>query len=125
MDPSSLRYTESHEWVALEGDQATIGITKFAVDQLTDLVHVELPAVGREIQAGKPFGEIESVKAVSDLYAPVSGQVIAVNESVQADAKQIGDDPYGKGWLIKLRVTPGTSVDQLLSAEQYEKQISE
>jgi len=125
MNPAALRYAESHEWVALDGDVATVGITRFAVDQLTDLVYVELPAVGRKLQAKDPFGEIESVKAVSDLYAPVAGEVIEVNGAVKADAMAIAADPYGSGWLIQLRVAPGTSLDHLLTLEQYQRQIAE
>jgi glycine cleavage system H protein len=125
MDPASLRYAESHEWVALDGDVATIGITKFAVEQLTDLVYIELPAIGRKLAANEPFGEIESVKAVSDLYSPVAGEVIEVNAAVKADAMKIADDPYGSGWLMKLRVPAGTKLDHLLSLEQYDRQISE
>lgn len=125
MDPASLRYAETHEWVALAGDVATVGITKFAVEQLTDLVYVELPAVGRKLQAKEPFGEIESVKAVSDLYSPVAGEVIEVNATVKADAMKIADDPYGAGWLMKLRVPAGTKLDNLLTLDQYEKQIAE
>ena len=125
MDPATLRYAESHEWVFLQGDIATIGITKFAVEQLTDLVYVELPAIGRTLQAKEPFGEIESVKAVSDLYAPVGGEVIEINSAVKADAMRIASDPYSAGWLIKLRVPPGTKLDHLLTLAQYEKQIAE
>jgi glycine cleavage system H protein len=125
MDVSSLRYAESHEWVSIVGDVATIGITKFAVEQLTDLVYIELPKVSRKLQAGEPFGEIESVKAVSDLYAPVSGEVIATNDALKSDAMKIAADPYGTGWLIKLRVPPGTTTDHLMTLEQYEKQIAE
>lgn len=125
MDPASLRYAETHEWVSLSADIATVGITKFAVEQLTDLVFVELPAVGRKLQANEPFGEIESVKAVSDLYSPVAGEVIEVNAAVKTEATKIGDDPYGAGWLMKLRVTPGTTLDHLLTLQQYEKQIAE
>ena len=125
MDPASLRYAESHEWVSLQGDVATIGITKFAVEQLTDLVYVELPAVGKKLTATEPFGEVESVKAVSDLYAPVSGEVIEVNPTVKADATKVADDPYGAGWLIKVRVSPGTKFDHLMTLAQYEKQIAE
>ncbi len=125
MDPASLRYAQSHEWVALAGDVATVGITKFAVEQLTDLVYVELPKVGRQLKAAEPFGEIESVKAVSDLYSPVAGEVIEINTALKSDAMKIAADPYGAGWLIKLRVPPGTTLDHLLTLEQYEKQIAE
>ena len=125
MDPATLRYAETHEWVSLDRGVATVGITKFAVEQLTDLVYVELPKVGRRVQATEPFGEIESVKAVSDLYAPVAGEIIEINPAVKSDATKIADDPYGAGWLIKLRVPPGTTLDHLLTLEQYEKQIAE
>ena len=125
MDPASLRYTESHEWVALEGDVAKVGISKFAVEQLTDLVYVELPEIGRKLSAKEAFGEVESVKAVSDLYSPLPGEVIEVNEAVKVDATKVTDDPFGSGWMIKLRVPPGTTTDGLLTREQYEKQITE
>ena len=125
MDPATLRYAESHEWVFLQGDIATVGITKFAVEQLTDLVYIELPTVGRKLQAKEPFGEVESVKAVSDLYSPVAGEVIEVNAAVKADAMKVADDPYGTGWLVKLRAPAGTALDHLLTLEQYEKQIAE
>jgi glycine cleavage system H protein len=125
MDVGKLRYAETHEWVALDGDVATIGITKYAVEQLTDLVYVELPKVGQSLRLREPFGEIESVKAVSDLYAPVAGEVVAVNDPVRADAMTIAADPYGAGWLIKIRVPPGSTLDHLMTLEQYEKQIAE
>lgn len=104
MDPSSLKFTKSHEWVGLDGDVATIGISDFAVRELTDLVYIQLPKVGAAVEAGKPFGEVESVKAVSDLYAPVSGQITAVNESLTDDLSQLSDDPFGKGWIAKVQV---------------------
>ncbi len=125
MDPSQLRFSETHEWIALDGDIATIGITQFAVEQLTDLVHIELPGPGEEVRAGEPFGEIESVKAVSDLYSPVDGTVVEVNERVRDDVSVVSNDPYGEGWLIKVRVKPGTSLDDLLTHEQYQQQIAE
>ena len=125
MDPASLRYAESHEWASLQGEIATIGISKFAVEQLTDLVFVELPPIGRKLQVAEPFGEVESVKAVSDLYSPVAGEVIEVNEAVKSDAMKIAADPLGAGWLIKLRVSAGTRLDHLLTLTQYEKQIAE
>ncbi len=125
MDPATLRYAETHEWVAVSGEFATVGITQFAVEQLTDLVFVQLPDVGRMLAARESFGEIESVKAVSDLYSPVAGEVIEVNAAVKADAMKIAADPYGAGWLIRLRVPAGTSLDHLHTLDQYEKQIAE
>jgi len=123
MDPASLRYTETHEWVSLEGDIATVGITSFATEQLSDLVYIELPEVGRKLDVHEVFGEIESVKAVGELYTPVAGEVIEINESVRDDPTRITQDPYGDGWLIKLRVPPDTSLDHLLTYEQYQEQI--
>lgn len=125
MDPTTLRFAESHEWVALAGDVTTVGITKFAVEQLTDLVYVALPAVGRSFQVGEAFGEVESVKAVSDLYAPVAGEVVAVNDALRKDAKLIASDPYGTGWLIKLRVSANQTLDHLLTYDQYQAQTSQ
>ena len=132
MDPALLYYAETHEWVSLDGEIATVGITQFAVDQLTDLVYVELPRVGRRLQAKEPFGEVESVKAVSDLYSPVAGEVIETNpllavdpKTKQQDAMKIAQDPYGTGWLIRLRVPPGTTVIHLLTLKQYNQQIAE
>ncbi len=124
MDPKTLRYATTHEWASMDGDTCTVGITKFAVDQLTDVVYIELPDVGDNVFAGESFGEIESVKAVSDLYAPVSGEVVEVNEKLLEDPTRIASDPYGKGWMIKIKVEPGSRLDHLLSLEAYEKQIA-
>jgi len=124
MDPKSLRYSETHEWSALDGDVCTVGITRFAVDQLTDVVYIELPAVGDRLKAGQRFGTIESVKAVSDLYAPVAGEVIAVNDKLVQDTTPVSQDPYGKGWMVKIRVSPGTGLGHLLTLEQYQEQIA-
>jgi glycine cleavage system H protein len=124
MDPKDLRYSATHEWARLEGDIVTIGVSKFAVDQLTDLVYVELPDVGDHIFSGADFGAIESVKAVSDLYAPVDGEVVAVNEPLLEDPTMIGKDPFGEGWLIKVRVEKGVTLDKLMTLPQYEKQIA-
>jgi glycine cleavage system H protein len=124
MDPKTLRYASSHEWASLDGDVCTVGISKFAVEQLTDIVYIELPPVGRRVTAGKPFGVIESVKAVSDLYAPVDGEVVAVNDKLAADPTPITDDPYGQGWMVRIKVAPGTGLGQLLTADQYEQQIA-
>jgi glycine cleavage system H protein len=124
MDPKTLRYAPSHEWASLDGGLCTIGITKFAVDQLTDVVYIELPEVGEQIEAGDSFGEIESVKAVSDLYAPVSGEVVEVNQALVKDPTLVAEDPYGKAWMVKIKVGPGTKLDQMMTLDQYEKQIA-
>lgn len=124
MDPKNLRYAPTHEWALLEGDTCTIGITKFAVEQLTDIVYIELPDPGDNVFAGDSFGEIESVKAVSDLYSPVDGEVTAVNEKLIEDPTKITTDPYGKGWMIKIKVEPGSNLDKLMTLEKYEKQIA-
>ncbi len=124
MDPRDLRYAATHEWARLEGDACTVGITRFAVDQLTDVVYIELPDVGDHVFAGEDFGEIESVKSVNDIYAPCDGEVIAVNKKLEDDPTIINKDPYGEGWLIKIKVEPGTKLDKLLSQADYEKQIA-
>ena len=124
MDPKNLRYAASHEWSYLEGDVCTLGITQFAVDQLTDVIYIDMPDVGDPTVAGDSFGEIESVKAVSDLYSPVTGDITAVNEKLATDPTIISKDPYEKGWLIKVRVEKGTTLDHLMTFEQYQKQIT-
>jgi glycine cleavage system H protein len=124
MEPKNLRYAKTHEWAILEGDTCTIGITKFAVEQLTDVVYIELPEVGDHVFQGESFGEIESVKAVSDLYSPVNGEVITINEKLVDDPTRISADPYGKGWMIKVKIEPGTTLDHLMTLEQYEKQVA-
>jgi glycine cleavage system H protein len=125
MDLKTLRYSPTHEWVLIEGSLATVGITKFAVDQLTDLIMIELPAVGTRLTAGKSFGEIESVKAVSDLYAPISGEVAEVNAAVAADVTLLAQDPYDKGWLVKLKVQGPVDTSGLLDLDAYEQKVAE
>ena len=125
MDLKKLRYSPTHEWVSLEGDVATVGITKFAVDQLTDLILIELPPVGTRIAAGKSFGEIESVKAVSDLYAPVGGEVVEVNADVAGNVQLLAEDPYERGWLIKVRVDDPSAASGLMDLDAYEKKVAE
>ena len=120
--PDDLQYTKSHEWVRMEEDTATIGITDHAQDELGDVVFVELPEVGATIEAGDSFGTVESVKAVSDLYTPVGGEVVEVNSSLEDAPEKINDDPYGEGWIVKLR-TSGEA--DLLSPEEYEKVVEE
>jgi glycine cleavage system H protein len=124
MDPKSLRFATTHEWASLEGTECTLGISKFAVEQLTDIVYIELPDVGEHVFAKESFGEIESVKAVSDLYSPVDGEVVAVNEKLLNDPAIVTADPYGKGWMVKIKVEPKTTLDHLLNAEQYAKQVA-
>src|SRR3954453_3912542 len=125
MDPKTLRFTPTHEWVHLEGDVATIGISRFAVDQLTDLIMIDLPPVGSKIVSGKGFGEGESVKAVSDLYAPVSGEVVEVNTAVTGNVQMLADDPYTSGLLIKVKLDPKAPSPALLDHDAYEKTIAE
>jgi glycine cleavage system H protein len=125
MDPSTLRYASTHEWVHVDGTTATVGISKFAVDQLTDLIMIELPPVGTRLTAGKSFGEVESVKAVSDLYAPVAGEVIAVNTAVAENVQLLADDPYNGGWLIKIKLDDPAEVNSLLDASAYEAKVAD
>jgi glycine cleavage system H protein len=121
--PEELQYTRSHEWVRTEGDTATVGITDHAQEELGDIVYIELPEEGATFEAGEPFGTVESVKAVSDLYTPVGGEVVEVNETLDDSPEKINEDPYGEGWLIKLRVSD-TRTD-LLSASDYEQLLEE
>jgi glycine cleavage system H protein len=120
--PEDLQYTKSHEWVLIEGDTATIGITDHAQDELGDVVFVELPDEGATFDAGESFGSVESVKAVSDLYAPVGGEVVEVNSTLEDAPENINEDPYGEGWIVKLRTT---DEPDLLSPEEYEKVVEE
>ena len=124
MDPQDLRYSPTHEWARLDGDSCTVGISQFAVDQLTDVVYIELPEVGDRVTAGQRFGTIESVKAVSDLYAPVSGEITAVNSKLVNDTSPIGQDPYGKGWMVKIKLGPGANLEGLLTPAKYQEQIA-
>jgi glycine cleavage system H protein len=119
MDLDSLKYARSHEWIAIDGNTATVGITDFAVHQLTDLVHIELPKVGRTVREGETFGEVESVKAVSDLYAPVGGEIVAVNDKLADDLAALSEDPFGRGWMIKLKVVNSSSLPKLLDRQGY------
>ena len=115
-----LKYTQTHEWVRAEGDTATVGITEHAEEELGDVALVLFPEVGRVLQAGEKFGEIESIKAVSDLYAPVSGEVVAVNEALTDSPQTVNDDPFGEGWMIKIKMTNPADLDALLDAGAYE-----
>ncbi|MFC4355110.1 glycine cleavage system protein GcvH [Chryseomicrobium palamuruense] len=122
--PKELRYSKDHEWVKQEDGTATIGITDFAQSELGDIVFVELPAVGDEIKAGDAFGSVESVKTVSELYAPISGKVVEVNESLEDNPEFVNESPYENAWMIKVEPSDAGESDALLSAEQYEEFIN-
>jgi glycine cleavage system H protein len=124
-NPADRRYTTEHEWIKPEGQDYVVGITAFAQDQLGDIVYVELPKVGDQLQAGKAFGVIESVKTASDLYAPISGEVVEVNAALVDEPQSVNDAPYDRGWMIKVRPSDATQVEQLLTAEQYTEQTGE
>jgi glycine cleavage system H protein len=123
--PKDLRYTKEHEWVKLDGARGVVGITHFAQDQLGDVVFVEVPAVGTELENENTFGVVESVKTVSDLYAPVAGKVAAVNKDLEANPELVNKDPYGKGWMIEIELSDASQADGLLSAADYEAFIQE
>lgn len=117
--PDDVLYNESHEWVRIEGDVATVGITDHAQAALNDIVYVELPGAGDQLDTGEEFGVVESVKSVSDLYMPVSGEIVEVNEGLEDAPETINEDPYGEGWLIKIRMNDPAEASQLMSAEDY------
>ena len=121
--PSDLKYLDSHEYVRLDGDIATIGISAFAVDQLGDIVFLELPEVGDAVTKGETFGSVESVKAVEDLYSAVTGTVIERNDAIVESPEQVASDPYGEGWLLKVRVDDRSEADDALSADEYRAQV--
>jgi glycine cleavage system H protein len=128
--PEDLLYSKTHEWVHIQPDAsgakvATVGISAFALEALTDLVYIELPEVGRKLSAGQPFGEVESVKAVSDLYSPVDGEVVEVNLEIADRLESLNQDPYDQGWLIKARVTDESGLSKLLDFAAYQKQCAE
>jgi glycine cleavage system H protein len=124
MDLNALRYAESHEWAKLDGEIVTVGITQYAVDQLTDVTHLQLPKVGAAVTAGKPFGEIESVKAVFDLNAPTTGEVIEVNAKLASDPSPINADCFGAGWMVKIKLAPGATLDHLMTKAKYDEQLA-
>lgn len=123
--PEELSYTKDHEWVRVSGDQATVGITDHAQQQLGDVVYVELPKVGDKFETSEAFGSVESVKAVSEIYIPISGTVITVNESLNDSPEFVNEDPYGKGWMIVIKLDNPAQVDGLLTAAEYEDYIRE
>ena len=123
--PEDLSYTKDHEWVRVKGDEATVGITDHAQNQLGDVVYVELPKVGDKFDSAEPFGYVESVKAVSEIYMPLGGSVTQVNESLNDSPEQVNEDPYGDGWMIRIKIDNPSQVDALLTAVEYEDYIKE
>ena len=124
-NPSGLKYSKEHEWALVEGDIATVGVTHFAQDSLGDVVYIDLPPPGTDLEQFAKFGEIESVKAVSDLFTPLSGTVTEVNQEAVDDPERVNTDPYGDGWLIKLRVDDSAGLDNLMTADAYEALLAE
>ena len=124
-NPEELRYAPTHEWVSVDGDVATVGISAFAIAELTDLVFMALPQVGREVNAGEEFGEVESVKAVSPLYSPVSGTITEVNSGLVDRLETLADDPYEGGWIIRVRMSDPSQVQTLMDHAAYQKQCGE
>jgi glycine cleavage system H protein len=122
--PAELRYTKDHEWVSLQGNVATVGITDFAQRELGDIVYVDIDTVGKELQAEAVFGTVEAVKTVSDLFLPVSGKILEVNPSLNAHPDLVNADPYGEGWMIKLEVSNPADIDALMDAEAYSASVS-
>jgi glycine cleavage system H protein len=125
MYPKDYLYTKEHEWIKRDGTQATVGITIYAQKQLGDIVYVDLPAAGKKFESGKPFGSVESVKAVSEIYAPVSMEIVEVNQEVAEKPELINEDAHGKGWLVKIRTTTEADFEGLLNADEYEELIAQ
>jgi glycine cleavage system H protein len=123
MIPENLKFSETHEWVKIENKEALVGITDYAVEKLGDVVFVELPSIGRKIKEKESFGVVESVKAVSDLYSPLSGSITAINGKLSTNPELLNKDPYGEGWIIKIELKDLSQIDDLLSAKDYEKII--
>ena len=123
--PEELKYTKEHEWVLIEAGTATVGITDYAQDQLGDIVFVELPAVGDKVSKEDAFGVVESVKAVSDIYAPLSGKVIEVNDDLPDDPEMLNEDPYGDGWIIRIELTDPEEIEDLMTSAEYEQYVAE
>jgi len=122
--PSDLRYDKEHEWVRVEGDVATVGISDFAQDQLGEVVYVDLPAVGDTVTAGETFGEVESVKSVSELFSPVSGEVVKVNDELDGAPETVNEDAYGAGWMIEIKLADPSELDGLMGADEYQDFIA-
>ncbi len=124
MSPDELKYTKEHEWLRVDGEHATVGITDHAQDELGDVVFVELPAIGDKIDMDEPFGNVESVKAVSELFMPLTGVVLKVNAALDEVPELVNDDPYGKGWMVRIQIEDPSEMDALLSSEEYDDYIS-
>ena len=121
MNPSELKYTKEHEWARADGARVTVGITTYAQDALGDVVYVDLPATGTRVEKDQPFGEVESTKSVSDLYAPLSGTIVERNEALESNPELVNSDPYGEGWMVVIEADDAGAVDGLMSAEEYEQ----
>ena len=121
--PSELKYTKDHEWVKVEGDVATIGITDFAQSELGDIVFVEIETVGEELDSDEVFGSVEAVKTVSDLFMPVSGEILELNEEIEAEPELVNSDPYGKGWMIKVKMSNPEQVESLMASDEYKASV--
>lgn len=121
--PANLKYTKDHEWISIEGDVATVGITEFAQGELGDIVYVEIETEGETLDQEEVFGSVEAVKTVSDLFMPLSGEIISFNEDLEATPETVNEDPYGKGWMIKIKMSDASQVEGLLSAEAYQDLI--
>ena len=122
--PAELKYTKDHEWIRVEGDEAVVGITDFAQRELGDIVFVDINTVGEEVAANEVFGTIEAVKTVSDLFLPVSATILSVNEAIDVSPELVNSDPYGEGWIVRIKLNNTADVDALLSADQYKEEIN-
>ena len=123
--PAELKYTKDHEWVLIENDIATVGITNFAQGELGDIVYVEVDTVGEKFDAEEVFGSVEAVKTVSDLFLPLSGEIIEFNELLESEPEKVNDDPYGEGWMIKVQISDSSEIENLMSAEDYKTMVGE
>jgi glycine cleavage system H protein len=123
--PLNLKYTKDHEWVLIDNDIATIGITNFAQGELGDIVYVEVDTVGEKFDAEEVFGSVEAVKTVSDLFLPLTGEIIEFNELLESEPEKVNDDPYGEGWMIKVQISDSSEIDNLMTAEEYKTMIGE
>lgn len=121
--PANLKYTKDHEWISIEGDVATVGVTDFAQGELGDIVYVEIETEGETLDQEEVFGSVEAVKTVSDLFMPISGEIIAFNEDLEAAPEAVNEDPYGKGWMVKIKISDMSQLDELLSVEAYQDLI--